>query len=103
MALAAQRAGRGSSALELEDSTRRSEGMKLTAQEVQQWRAYDDAANRERRLRRLAAKRGFTLTRPWASDRRNIGGDGFVLVPHNTGMTLDEVEAILSRTGKNRH
>ena len=56
-----------------------------------------DPSERERRLRRLAAKRGFTLVKPWAFDRRQVGGAGFVLVPHQTGMSLDAVENILTK------
>jgi hypothetical protein len=33
----------------------------------------DDPFARERRLRRLATKQGFTLVRPWAGERRKIG------------------------------
>jgi hypothetical protein len=49
----------------------------------------DDPFARERRLRRLATKRGFTLVRPWAGERRKVGGSGFtcyVLVPHHSGL-----------------
>jgi hypothetical protein len=49
----------------------------------------DDIFARERRLRRLAAKRGYILVRPWAGDRRGIGGlqTCYVLVPRNSGST----------------
>jgi hypothetical protein len=39
--------------------------------------AQDDPFARERRLRRLATKRGFTLVRPWGGERRNVGSSGF--------------------------
>ena len=59
----------------------------------------DDIFARERRLRRLATKRGYTLVRPWAGERRGVGGVQacYVLVPRNSGLSLDEVEAILTR------
>ena len=50
------------------------------------------------RLRRLATKRGFTLVSPHASDRRKIdgpSGGSWVLVPHHSGMTSEEVERVL--------
>jgi hypothetical protein len=58
-----------------------------------------DRFARERRLRRLAIKRGFTLVRPWAGERRRVGGrfSSYVLVPHYSGLSLDEVEEILTR------
>ena len=49
-------------------------------------------------LRRLARKRGYTLVKPWCSERRQIDGpDGgdWVLVPHHSGMTSEEVERVL--------
>jgi len=55
---------------------------------------------RERRLRRLATQRGFTLVRPWGGERRKVGSSAFasyVLVPHHSGLSLDQVEEILSR------
>lgn len=66
----------------------------------------DDPFARERRLRRLASKQGFTLVRPWAGERRKVGSSAFacyVLVPHYTGLTLEEVEEILTRQGRQRH
>jgi hypothetical protein len=65
----------------------------------------DDLFARERRLRRLAAKRGYVLVSPWAGDRRGIGGlqTCYVLVPHNSGLSLDEVEAILTRSRHQSH
>jgi hypothetical protein len=59
----------------------------------------DDMFARERRLRRLATKRGFTLVKPWAGERRSVGGlcACYVLVPQNSGLSLGEVEAILTR------
>jgi len=64
-----------------------------------------DIFARERRLRRLAAKRGYTLVRPWAGERRGVGGLGacYVLVPHHSGLSLDEVEAILTRNRQQGH
>jgi hypothetical protein len=66
----------------------------------------DDPFARERRLRRLATKQGFTLVRPWAGERRKVGISGFacyVLVPHHTGLSLDEVEEILTRHRRQHH
>jgi hypothetical protein len=65
----------------------------------------DDLFARERRLRRLAAKRGYTLVRPWGGDRRGVGGlqSCYVLVPQNSGLSLDEVEAILTRNRQQGH
>jgi hypothetical protein len=59
----------------------------------------DDLFARERRLRRLAAKRGYALVRPWGGDRRGVGGlqSCYVLVPQNSGLSLDEVEVILNK------
>ena len=52
-------------------------------------------------LRRKAKKLGYELVSPWAHDRRNIGpiGSGWLLIPHRSGMSLDEVEKILTRLG----
>jgi hypothetical protein len=65
----------------------------------------DDLFARERRLRRLATKRGYALVRPWGGERRGVGGLAacYVLVPHHSGLTLDEVEAILSRNKQRGH
>jgi len=60
----------------------------------------EDPFAKERRLRRLATKRGFTLVRPWGAEQRKVGRSGFacyVLVPHHSGLSLDEVEEILTR------
>jgi hypothetical protein len=64
-----------------------------------------DIFARERRLRRLAKKRGFTLVRPWAGERRGVGGANacYVLVPQNSGSSLDEVEVILTRNRQQHH
>ena len=50
-------------------------------------------------LRRRARKLGYELVSPWASERRNIGplNCGYVLVPHRSGLSTDEVEEILNR------
>jgi hypothetical protein len=56
----------------------------------------DDPFARERRL---ATRKGFTLVRPWAGERRKVGRSGFAcyaLVPHHTGLSLAEVEEILT-------
>ncbi len=60
---------------------------------------------RERRLRHLATKRGYTLVNPWGGERRGVGGLGacYVLVPQNSGLNLDEVEAILTRNRQQGH
>ncbi len=52
-------------------------------------------------LRRKAKKLGYELVSPWGYDRRNIGPipDGWILVPHHSGMSLEEVEEILTRLG----
>jgi hypothetical protein len=65
----------------------------------------DDMFARGRRLRRLAAKRGYILVRPWGGDRRGVGGlqACYVLVPRNSGLSLDEVEAILTRSRQQSH
>jgi hypothetical protein len=65
----------------------------------------EDLFAKERRLRRLAAERGFALVRPWGHERRKVGnlGQGYVLVPHHSGMALDEVEEILKRLKRNHH
>jgi hypothetical protein len=65
----------------------------------------DDPFARERRLRRLATKRGFVLVSPWAGERRGVGGLGtcYVLVPQNSGLNLDEAEAILTRKRQRDH
>jgi hypothetical protein len=57
-----------------------------------------DIFAREGRLRRLAKKRGFTLVRPWGGEKRGVGAEGgcYVLVPHSSGLNLDEVETILT-------
>ena len=64
-----------------------------------------DIFARERRLRRLAKKRGFTLVRPWPGQRRSVGGlqSCYVLVPHSSGLNLAEVEAILTRKKEQLH
>ena len=48
-------------------------------------------------LRRRARKLGFELVCPWGFDSRNIGADGWVLVPHHSGMCLEEVAGRLAR------
>jgi hypothetical protein len=66
----------------------------------------NDPFARERRLRRLAMKQGFTLVQPWGGERRNVGSHGFacyVLVPHYSGLSLDEVEEILTRQRRQHH
>ena len=66
----------------------------------------DDPFARERRLRRLATRKGFTLVRPWAGELRKVGSSGFacyVLVPHHTGLSLDEVEKMLTRHRRQHH
>ena len=65
----------------------------------------EDLFAKERRLRRLAAERGFALVRPWGHERRKVGnlGQGYVLVPHHSGMALDEVEEFLKRLKRNHH
>jgi len=66
----------------------------------------DDPFAKERRLRRLATKLGFTLVRPWAAERRKVGSSGFacyVLVPHHNGLSLEEVEEILRRDRQQHH
>jgi hypothetical protein len=65
----------------------------------------DDIFARERCLRRLAKKRGYTLVRPWAAERRGVGGlqSCYVLVPQNSGLSLEEVEAILKRNRQQGH
>jgi len=64
-----------------------------------------DIFARERRLRRLAKKRGIALTRPWAGERRGVGGlqSCYVLVPYSSGLSLDEVEAVLTREKEQLH
>ena len=64
-----------------------------------------DIFARERRLRRLAKKRGYALVSPWAGERRGVGGllSCYVLVPHSSGLSLDEVEAILTRKRERLH
>ena len=63
----------------------------------------EDLFAKERRLRRLAAERGFALVRPWGHERRKVGNEGYVLVPHHSGMALDEVEEVLKRRKRNHH
>ena len=65
----------------------------------------DDTFARERRLRRLATKRGYVLVRPWGGERRGVGGlhACHVLVPQNSGLSLDQVEAILTRKRQQGH
>ena len=65
----------------------------------------DDILARERRLRRLATKRRYTLVRPWPGERRGVVGVQacYVLVPRNSGLSLDEVEAILTRNRQQGH
>jgi hypothetical protein len=66
----------------------------------------DDPFARERRLRRMAKKQGFTLVRPWAGERRSVGGHGltcYVLIPHHSGLSLDEVEKLLTRDKQQHH
>ncbi len=60
---------------------------------------------KEHRLRRLARKRGYTLVNPWGGARRGVGSLGacYVLVPQNSGLSLDEVEAILTRNRQQGH
>jgi len=60
---------------------------------------------KERRLRRLATKRGYVLVSPWAGESRGVGSLGacYVLVPQNSGLSLDEVEAILTHTSQQGH
>jgi hypothetical protein len=64
-----------------------------------------DIFARVRRLRRLATKRGYALVKPWAGERRGVGVNGtcYVLVPKNSGQSLDEVEAILTRDRQQGH
>ncbi len=65
----------------------------------------NDTFARERRLRRLAMKRGYTLVSPWSGETRGLGtlGACYILVPHNSGMNLDEVEDVLTRDKRQRH
>ena len=60
---------------------------------------FADDSTRERRLRRLARAQGFALVKPWCAERRGVGGSaaGYVLVPQGSGISLDEVEAVLTR------
>jgi hypothetical protein len=64
-----------------------------------------DIFARVRRLRRLAKRRGYTLVKPWAGERRGVGGlhHCYVLVPQNSGLSLEEVEAILTRDRQQGH
>jgi len=62
-----------------------------------------DIFAQERRLRRLASKRGFVLVKPWSHNSRGVGGGGIVLVPQNSGMTLDEAEKMLTRHKTEQH
>lgn len=68
-------------------------------------RTSEDLFAKERRLRRLAAERGLALVRPWGYERRKVGnlGQGYVLVPHHSGMALDGIEEILKRLKQNHH
>ncbi len=54
-------------------------------------------AEHERRLRHLATKCGYELISPWGYNPRHIGEPrkSYVLVPHASGMSLDEVERAL--------
>jgi hypothetical protein len=66
----------------------------------------DDPFARERRLRRMAKKQGFTLVTPWAGERRSVGATGltcYVLIPQHSGLSLDEVEKILTRDRQQHH
>ena len=65
----------------------------------------NDIFARERRLRRLATKRGYALVRPWGGERRGVGGVHacYVLVPQNSGLSLDEVEGILTCSRQQGH
>jgi len=54
----------------------------------------------------MSTLKGFTLVRPWAGERRKVGSSGFacyVLVPHHTGLSLDEVEKMLTRHRRQHH
>jgi hypothetical protein len=63
----------------------------------------EDMFARERRLRRSAKKNGYELVNPWRASDRNIPGQGpYILVPHHSGLSLDEVEEILTRYKRQR-
>jgi hypothetical protein len=68
-------------------------------------RLKDDPFARERRLRRLATKQGFTLVYPWSGESRKVGSLGacYVLVPHYSGLSLDQVEDILRQQMRRSH
>jgi hypothetical protein len=65
----------------------------------------DDMFARERRLRRMARKQGLALVRPMFAEKRRVGSlqACYVLVPHDSGLSLDEVEAILTRDRQRSH
>jgi hypothetical protein len=69
------------------------------------WPSKKSPFARERRLRRLAVERGFALVSVWGGDRRQIGGLGtcYLLVPHHSGLSLDEVEELLRRSWRQYH
>ena len=53
----------------------------------------------EATLRRMAYKLGYALVRPWGGDSRGIGDlDAcYVLVPLNSGLTIEQVQVFLER------
>jgi hypothetical protein len=56
---------------------------------------------RERRLRRLARQHGYELVSPWCASERHIRGHGdYLLVPHRSGLSLREVEEVLTRRNR---
>jgi hypothetical protein len=52
----------------------------------------------------MAKKHGYELMNPWRASDRNIPGQGrYILVRHHSGLSLDEVEDILTRHKRQRH
>ena len=56
---------------------------------------------RVKRLRIVASRLGYELVRPWCAAKRDIPGHGpYLLVPHHSGLNIDEVEQILASKGR---
>ena len=87
-----------------DNPTEEDEGMGKVIKFRRRRRLREDVCARECRLRRMAKKYGYELVRPWRASYRNIPGRGpYILVPHHSGLSLDEVEDILTRHKRERH
>ena len=59
-----------------------------------------DIVARQHRLRRMAKRRGYILVKMRGEGSRLLGEAKYILVAPHGGLSLDDVEAILTREAK---